>query len=90
MNQLTDFAGYDAEATLSPQGDKMVFTSTRSGDLELYTCDIDGSNVLQITTTLGYDGGAFLSPDRKKLIFRRCGFWIKFHQFVSNFGSRNR
>ena len=28
--------GYDAEATLSPQGDKIVFTSTRDGDLDLF------------------------------------------------------
>jgi Tol biopolymer transport system component len=68
--QLTDNPGYDAEATVSPDGKKIVFTSTRSGDLELYTCDIDGSNVQQVTDELGYDGGAFFSPDSKKLVFR--------------------
>ena len=68
--QLTDEPGYDAEATVSAQGDKIVFTSDRSGDLELYTMDIDGSNVKQITSELGYDGGAFFSPDGTKLIFR--------------------
>ena len=70
VKQLTDYPGYDAEATVSPKGDKIVFTSTRSGDLELYTMDIDGSNVKQITNELGYDGGAFFSPDGSKLIFR--------------------
>jgi hypothetical protein len=59
---LTDTSGYDAEATVSPKGDKIVFTSMRSGDLELYTMNIDGSNVKQITNKLGYDGGAFFSP----------------------------
>lgn len=68
--KLTDREGYDAEATVSPKGDKIVFTSTRSGDLELYTMNIDGSDVKQITTELGYDGGAFFSPDGTKLIFR--------------------
>ena len=68
--QLTNEPGYDAEATVSPKGDKIVFTSTRSGDLELYTMNIDGSNVKQITTELGYDGGAFFSPDGTKLVFR--------------------
>lgn len=68
--QLTDLPGYDAEATVSPKGDKIVFTSTRSGDLELYTMNLDGSNVKQITDELGYDGGAFFSPDGSKLIFR--------------------
>ncbi|QAA82587.1 hypothetical protein EI546_13035 [Aequorivita sp. H23M31] len=70
VKQLTDEPGYDAEATVSPKGDKIVFTSMRSGDLELYTMNIDGSNVKQITNELGYDGGAFFSPDGSKLIFR--------------------
>jgi len=70
VDTLIAAPGYDAEATISPTGDKIVFTSDRTGDLELYTCDIDGSNVKQITTELGYDGGAFFSPDGTKLIFR--------------------
>jgi Tol biopolymer transport system component len=70
IKQLTNEPGYDAEATISPDGKKIVFTSTRSGDLELYTMDLDGSNVKQVTTGLGYDGGAFFSPDSKKLVFR--------------------
>lgn len=70
VQQLTDSPGYDAEATVSPDGQKIVFTSTRSGDLELYTMNIDGSDVKQVTDELGYDGGAFFSPDSKKLVFR--------------------
>jgi Tol biopolymer transport system component len=68
--QLTNSAGYDAEATVSPKGDKIVFTSDRSGDLELWTMNIDGTNQKQITFGLGYDGGAFFSPDGKRLVFR--------------------
>ena len=70
VTQLTNEPGYDAEATVSPQGDKIVFTSGRSGDLELYTMNLDGTEVLQITDALGYDGGAFFSPDGTKIIFR--------------------
>lgn len=70
IKQLTDSMGYDAEATVSPSGDKIVFTSTRTGDLELYTMNIDGSGLKQITFGLGYDGGAFFSPDGKQLVFR--------------------
>jgi len=68
--QLTEEAGYDAEATVSPAGDRIVFTSMRTGDLELFTMNIDGSDVKQVTNELGYDGGAFFSPDGTKLIFR--------------------
>ena len=70
QKQLTTSEGYDAEATISPKGDKIVFTSDRSGDLELWTMDIDGKNQKQITNGLGYDGGAFFSPDGKRLVFR--------------------
>ncbi len=70
LKQLTNSPGYDAEATVSPKGDKIVFTSTRNGDLDLYIMDIDGKNVKQLTNTLGYDGGAFFSPDGTKLVFR--------------------
>ncbi len=70
IKQLTNSPGYDAEATVSPKGDKIVFTSVRNGDIDLYTMNIDGSNVKQVTNELGYDGGAFFSPDGKKLLFR--------------------
>ncbi|MDZ4668976.1 MAG: hypothetical protein SGJ00_14005 [bacterium] len=70
IKQLTNEPGYDAEATVSPKGDKIVFTSTRNGDLDLYVMDMDGKNVKQVTFGLGYDGGAFFSPDGKNLVFR--------------------
>lgn len=70
LKQLTTSPGYDAEATVSPKGDKIVFTSMRNGDLDLYVMDIDGKNIRQITHEMGYDGGAFFSPDGTKLVFR--------------------
>lgn len=70
VKRLTNTDGYDAEATISPKGDKIVFTSMRNGDLDLYTMDLDGGNVKQVTNTLGYDGGAWFSPDGKKIIWR--------------------
>lgn len=75
--QLTKTPGYDAEATVSPKGDKIVFTSMRNGDLDLYTMDVNGKNVKQITNELGYDGGAFFSPDGKKIVFRASRFYTE-------------
>jgi TolB protein len=72
--QLTTQQGYDAEATVSPKGDKIVFTSTRNGDLDLYVMDLKGKKVKQITNDLGYDGGAFFSPDGSKIVFRASRF----------------
>lgn len=70
VRKLTDTPGYDAEATVSPKGDRIVFTSMRDGDLDLYTMALDGSDVRRVTSTLGYDGGAFFSPDGSKLVWR--------------------
>jgi len=62
--------GYDAEATVSPTGDRIVFTSTRSGDPELYSSKIDGTDIKRLTKTPGYDGGAFFSADGKRIVYR--------------------
>ena len=68
--QLTDTPGYDAEATFSPRGNRIVFTSLRSGDLDLWTMELDGSDLRQITDRVGYDGGAFFSPDGSRIVWR--------------------
>jgi len=68
--QLTRTPGYDAEATISEDGKKIVFTSMRNGDLDVYTMNADGGHVKQLTHELGYDGGPFFSPDRKWIVYR--------------------
>lgn len=67
---LTQSKGYDAEATISPTGDKIVFTSSRDGDLELYTMRLDGSQIKRITHEIGYDGGANYSWDGRRIVYR--------------------
>lgn len=70
LRRLTSRAGYDAEATISPDGSTIVFTSDRDGDLDIYVMDADGSNVRRLTDEPGYDGGAFFSADGSKIIYR--------------------
>lgn len=70
LKQLTSTPGYDAEATISPTGDRIVFTSIRNGDLDLYSMNLDGSDLRQLTDELGYDGGAFYSWDGKSICYR--------------------
>jgi Tol biopolymer transport system component len=70
LERLTDTPGYDAEAVYSPLGDKIVFTSVRTGDLELFLMNPDGRGVEQLTDEPGYDGGAFFSRDGKWIVWR--------------------
>jgi len=70
IKPLTTTPGYDAEATISPNGKRIVFTSMRDGDLDIYTMDLDGKNVKRLTNEIGYDGGPFWSYDSKWIVFR--------------------
>jgi TolB protein len=70
MRRLTTADGYDAEATVSPDGRKIIFTSTRDGDIELYDMNVDGTNQRRLTNEIGYDGGAFYSQDSQWIIYR--------------------
>lgn len=70
LKRLTETPGYDAEAVYSNDGSKILFTSVRDGDLELYTMNADGSNPVRLTHELGYDGGAFFSWDDKMICYR--------------------
>ena len=78
--------GYDAEASYSPDGERIVFASNRhayEGDpperletdpsyfVDLYLMNADGSEVRRLTDTPGYDGGPFFSPDGKRVVWRR-------------------
>ncbi len=70
VRPLTRTPGYDAEATVSPDGRRIVFTSTRDGDLDIYSMKIDGSDVRRLTNEPGYDGGPFYSPDSRQIVYR--------------------
>jgi Tol biopolymer transport system component len=70
LKRLTTAAGYDAEATVSPDGRKIIFTSTRDNDIELYEMNVDGSNQRRLTNEVGYDGGAFYSQDSQWIVWR--------------------
>jgi Tol biopolymer transport system component len=66
---LTRTPGYDAEATIAPDG-LITFTSTRDGDMEIYTMKADGADVRRLTNRAGPDGGPFFSHDGKSIVFR--------------------
>ena len=62
-NWITSTA-YDSTGTYSPDGRRIVFGSNRSGSRELWVCDAEGANPVQITHLGGpVAGTARWSPD---------------------------
>ena len=69
LRALTTTPGYDAEATIAPDG-VIAFTSVRDGDMEIYTMRADGSGVRRLTNSPGPDGGPFFSWDGQRIAYR--------------------
>jgi Tol biopolymer transport system component len=67
--RLTENRAYDAEATWCHRGGRLVFTSDRDGDLDLYEMD-EAGGVRRLTREPGYDGGAVYSPDCSEIAWR--------------------
>jgi len=59
----------DYDATWSPDGRSIVFTSERDGSADLYRVAADGSGLERLTESPAYDDQAGFSPDGKQLVF---------------------
>lgn len=70
VKKLTDTPGYDAEGTVNWKTGRIVYTSTSTGDIELWSMKSNGSDKRRHTTTTGYDGGAFYDRTGKHLLWR--------------------
>ncbi|GGD63080.1 TolB family protein [Lacimicrobium alkaliphilum] len=70
LHQLTHTSRDDYDASWSPDGGAVLFTSSRNeGNAEIYVMQPDGSDQKRLTNHPGYDGEANWSPDGKQIIF---------------------
>ncbi len=54
-------------------GSKLIFSSNRSGNLEIWIADLDGENEIQLTSDDQYESNwPRVSPDRSKVLFYRA------------------
>jgi Tol biopolymer transport system component len=56
-------------AHYSPNGKKIVFGSGRSGSIEIWACDSDGSNAVQLTSLAAVSLNPRWSPDGMRVAF---------------------
>jgi TolB protein len=57
------YGGLNTSAAVSPRGDKVAMVLSRSGDPNIWICNIDGSGLRQLTHTRADDSCPCWSPD---------------------------
>lgn len=67
--QLTTTAADDRDPRWTFDGTRIVFSSTRDGNREIYIMDADGTNQTRLTNDSGEDKEGGLSPDGTRLAF---------------------
>ncbi len=70
--QLTDNPALDDEADLSPDGEKVVFSSAREGATSIYVMNADGGDLVRLTRGSG-DVSPRWSPDGERIAFSQAG-----------------
>jgi len=58
----------ETSAQYSPDGKKIAFESNRAGNQEVWMCDADGTNAVQLVT-IGRSGSPRWSPDSQRIVF---------------------
>jgi Tol biopolymer transport system component len=69
QHQLLSNPDNDYDATWSPDGKSIVFTSERNGSADLFQVNADGSGLKALTQDPAYDDQAAFSPNGRKLVF---------------------
>jgi dipeptidyl aminopeptidase/acylaminoacyl peptidase len=67
--KLTDTPEKESSAAWRPDGKKIGYLSAKSGDMQLWEMDLDGSNAIQVTEIKGGITGFKYSPDGSKLLY---------------------
>jgi Tol biopolymer transport system component len=72
-NELIASSRGDFFGKCSPDGKKIVFSSNRTGTEEIWVCDIDGSDPVQLTFLKVHSAVPYWSPDSRQIVFESNG-----------------
>jgi Tol biopolymer transport system component len=67
--KLTGSSRADFNPAYSPDGQRIAFSSRRSGFLSIWVSDSDGSHPVQLTSFKGHTGTPRWSPDSRRIVF---------------------
>ena len=67
--QLTKTSALDYNAAFSPDGRRIAFVSERDGNVDLYSMNVDGSNIARLTSNQAMDDHPTWSPNSKRIAF---------------------
>jgi TolB protein len=73
LTRLTDDPAQDVMPALSPDGQRVAFTSNRAGSWDIYIMAVTGGKAVQITSESANDLHPSWSPDGQQLVFCRLG-----------------
>jgi len=66
---LTRGEGRDRQPVYSPDGRRVVFSSNRAGNLDLWTLDLDDGNYRQLTDDAAQDWDPCFTPDGEEIVW---------------------
>ncbi|MFQ5615303.1 MAG: TolB family protein [Anaerolineales bacterium] len=67
--QLTNFNATAFYASISPDGETILFVSRRSGNFEIYSMDLNGGQLERLTSGIGSLFAPEYSPNGEKIVF---------------------
>ncbi|KAF0112088.1 MAG: hypothetical protein FD147_355 [Chloroflexi bacterium] len=69
ITRLTSEAWDDDSPAISPDGNKIVFTSNRFGTWDIFLLDLPSNTLTQLTKTNDFEGSPYFSPDGQYITY---------------------